>query len=75
MDKNIIIRYGLTTFRKELTKAVDLSRTMRQLTMGNASMGPIMVSDGERYSNSVKFLSLKSLAEIKLQSIAIDENR
>lgn len=50
-DNNILVSYHLSTFRKALTKQINLKSGMVALSMGNASNGPILI--GGRVVDSV----------------------
>ena len=66
-DKAIAMRYSLMTFRKTLTKKLDVKGEVRGIAMGHASKGPLAVASGlDRYNGSVKFFTLNSLKPAKL---------
>lgn len=45
---NVIQRWSLTTFEKELTIGVPIDSTPKQVLMGHATDGPLFIAGGER---------------------------
>ena len=58
-QQNLIQRWNLLTFEKEVTVNSPFQGTIRALCMGHASFGPILVAaQGERFGGGMQFLSL-----------------
>lgn len=75
-DDGVLARFDLTTFEKEVTAKSPVDSTIRQVCMGSASNGPLLVSssDGQR---GLSFAKLTFLDPLTFKSVGIDppENR
>lgn len=66
-DKNIVQRWSLSTFERELTQTISLGKKVTSVTFGSASHGPVLIGGGNFYGNDAKFLDLKTLKESKIK--------
>ncbi len=70
---NVLQRYDLTTFEKDLTTANPVDGAPYSLTMGHASEGPLLVVTGgvQGWTNKHAFLNAKTLRPIDLKAPAV----
>jgi hypothetical protein len=56
-DKNILLRYNLETFERELSVTTPTTDAITSLVMGSASAGPVLMSTGrDDFGGQIKFL-------------------
>jgi hypothetical protein len=64
----VIVRYDLGTFEKEVTAKLALRGTIKQICLGAASAGPMLVFHGSRWDllnqSPITFLDIRSLTEL-----------
>jgi hypothetical protein len=63
----VIVRYDLGTFEKEVTAKLALRGSAKQICLGAASAGPMLVFGGRKYdlvNAPVTFLDIQSLKEL-----------